>query len=209
MLYAVAVIVAAATLSARAVLVTTNTVIYYGVVNGVSDPTYQLDITYGVTLDSGIYTYNYILSTSPAESIYSFTLGGAPDPINTETMAILNYGGASTTGSGISNDSVGWLWGFNSGVTSAEVSFTSTIAPGFATFTFNDDDILWSSPPPIPAPLPMAPVPEPSSLALLAASAFVYGFFRYRRNYKLSPQRVSRGAQSRAEAFSFEKVSLF
>lgn len=204
MLYAVAVAVTAMALSARAtVIVSTNTVAYTGIVNGTPDPTYQLDITYDVTLDSGVYTYNYLITTAPSESLYSFTLGGAPDPIDTQTMAIQNYGGASVSASGISANSVGWLWGFNSGITTADVSFTTSIAPGFATFTFNDDDILWSSPPPIPAPV-LAPVPEPSTMALLAASALVFGLFRYRRTYKLSPQKV----KAQADAFSFEKVSL-
>src|ERR1700744_2378606 len=117
-LLAVSMITAKAT-----VIVATNTVTYQGLVNGVPNPSYLLNITYDVTLDSGLYTYNYLLSTTPAESIYSFTIGGAPDPINTSTMAIVNYGGASVSGSGFSNNSVGWLWAFNSNISTADVSF--------------------------------------------------------------------------------------
>lgn len=204
-LFTVAVMVAAMALSASAsVVVATNTVTFFGIVDGTNDPAYQLNIKYDVTLNSGVYNYNYLLTTAPGEDLYAFTLGGAPDPIDTQTMAILSYGGASPSASGISSDSVGWIWGFNSGVTSADVSFTSDIAPGTATFTLNDDDIAWTSPPPIPAP-----VPEPSSWALLAASAFVYGFFRFRRTPKLKLQKISVRRESRAEAFSFEKRSLF
>ncbi len=183
MISAVAVALLAVSLvTAKAtVVVATNTVVYQGLVNGVPNPGYLLDITYDVTFNGSLYNYNYLLTTTPSESIYSFTVGGAPDPLNTATMAIVNYGGASVTGSGISNNSVGWLWGFNSGITSADVSFTSQIAPGTATFTLNDDDILWTSPPPIPAP-----VPEPSTLALLGVAAAGFGFFKNRRAVKLN-----------------------
>jgi hypothetical protein len=177
---AVAALLVTGCLTANAtVIVATNTATYEGVVDGTLNSHYLLNITYDVTLDSGIYTYNYLLATVPSEDLYSFTLGGAPDPIDTQTMAIVNYGGASITASGISNDSVGWLWGFNSGVTSADVSYTSTIGPGTATFTLNDDDITWSSPSPLPAP-----VPEPSSLAIMAASVAGLGFLKYRRAAK-------------------------
>lgn len=203
--FAVAAVVAVMALSARAsVVVSTNTVTFYGIVDGTNDPAYQLNITYDVTLNSGVYDYNYLLTTSPAEDLTSFTLGGSPDPIDTQTMAIENYGGASVSGSGISDDSVGWVWGFNSGITSADVSFTSDIAPGSATFTISDDDIAWTSPPPLPAP-----VPEPSSWALLAVSAFVYCLFRIRRTPRLIPQKIPARSETWLEAFSFEKVSLF
>ena len=186
------------------VVVATNTVTFYGIVDGTPNPSYQLNITYDVTLDSGVYTYNYLLSTLPAENLLSFTLGGAPDPLDTQTMAIQNYGGASVSGSGISNDSVGWIWAFNSDVTTTDVSFTSSIAPGLATFTLNDDDIAWTSPPPLPAP-----VPEPTTWALLIVSAVIFGLFRIRRAPKLTPQKISARPEAQSEGFSFEKSFLF
>ena len=68
------------------VVVATNTVVYQGLVNGVPNPNFLLDITYDVTLNNGLYNYNYLLTTTPSEAIYSFTIGGAPDPLNTATI---------------------------------------------------------------------------------------------------------------------------
>jgi len=167
------------------VVIATNTVTYNGIVDGSPDPAYLLNITYDVTFDSGLYTYNYLLSTAPAEDIYAFALGGAPDPINTTGLTITSYGGGSLADSGFDSDSVVWEWGFNSGVTTADVSFTSPIGPEYATFTLNDDDIAWTSPASIPAP-----VPEPSSFALISACAFVYGLFKYRKAIKRNSKKA-------------------
>jgi hypothetical protein len=161
------------------VIIPSTAVTFNGITNGVATSAYQLDITYDVTFSAGLYEYDYTLATSPSENIFSFSLGGAPDPINTTGLFINNYGGAVVGASGTNSVSAAWAWGVLSPVTTTTVSFTSPIGPQLATFTVNDDDIAWTAPPPIPAP-----VPEPSTFALLGASVFVFGLVRYRRAVK-------------------------
>jgi len=173
--------------SARATIITEGTNTYSGIFNGSYNPAYQLTIAYEVTLSSGVYTYDYSLTTTPAEDLTSFTIGGNNNPINTNTLGNMIFGLASPIASGYNSDSVGWLWGFNSGVTADSVGFTSDLPPGLVSYTANDDDIEWSSPDLIPAP-----VPEPSSLALLAGAALIFCFVKYRRPAKLQPQKISR-----------------
>ncbi|HEV2330677.1 MAG TPA: hypothetical protein VGY56_17995 [Verrucomicrobiae bacterium] len=59
--------------------------------------------------------------------------------------------------------------GVSDGVVQSNNCHTSDIAPGYADFTANDDDMAWTSPALLPAP-----VPEPSAFALLVASAFAF-----------------------------------
>jgi hypothetical protein len=107
---------------------------------------------------SSVYTYDYQISTSPGADLTSFTIGDFPTAIG--ATAITLVGGANQ--SGVLSDSVFWDWNpaTDGGLTSAEVAYTSTVAPGLSNFSLNDDVIDWSSPPPIPAP-----VPEPSTVA--------------------------------------------
>lgn len=168
------------------VIIPSTTNLYSGIVNGTLNPAFQLDITYDVTFSGGLYEYDYTLATLPAENIYSFSLGGKPDPINTTGLSINNYGGAVVAASGFNTYSVAWAWGVSSPVTSTTVSFTSPIGPQLATFTVNDDDIAWTAPQPIPAP-----VPEPSTYALLASAVFVFGLLRYRRAAKQNAKKLA------------------
>jgi hypothetical protein len=187
-LIAIAAVLMAAALSARATIITQGTNTYSGDFNGTFYPSYQLTIAYEVTENnSDVYTYDYTLTTTPAEDLTSFTIGGMNDPINTNTMGNLIYGMASPLGSGIRSNSVIWEWGFNSSVSSDTVGFTSDLPPSLVSFTANDDDLEWSSPALIPAP-----VPEPSTYALLAGAALVFGFLKFRRPAKLQPQKISR-----------------
>lgn len=194
-----AVAIASLTGLCRSALAQTNTiiaptnVIFNGVSGGVSLPSYQLDITYDVTFTpaNDLYEYDYTLTTSPSENIYSFSLGGPVDPIDTAGLTITSYGGALPSASGFNSMSVVWGWAESSATTFATISFTSPIGPQLATFTANDDDIAWYAPPPIPAPIPIAPVPEPSTFALLTGLAFVYGLFRYRRAVKQAAKKLA------------------
>jgi hypothetical protein len=163
------------------VVVATNTVNFSGIYNSTPEPSYQLSITYDVTENnSGLYTYNYDLVTTPAEPIYSFSIGGVLDPIDTATMVQSYSLAEGSPASAVLNNSVVWEWAATPpGITSDDVSFTSDLAPGLATFTVSDDDILWNSPGSIPAPV--TPVPEPSAFALLTGLAFGCGLFWYRR----------------------------
>ena len=177
---------------ARAAIIVQGTNTYAGInsLNGLPNPAYQLTIAYEVTESpSDVYTYSYTLTTTPDEDLTSFTIGGNTEPINTQTIGdfAFNYGQALPAGSGFNNFSVGWDWGFNSGITSDTVGFSSDIAPGLGTFTVNDDDIVWNSPSLIPAP-----VPEPSAYALLAGAALMFGLLKYRRPAKLQLQKISR-----------------
>jgi hypothetical protein len=168
------------------VIIPSTNVLFTAIYNDAPAPGYDLSITYDVTQTGSLYEYDYTLNTSPAEDITSFSIGGALDPINTAGLIITAADGAVA---GTNSMSVAWSWGIESGVTNAFVSFTSPIAPEYATFTASDDDLVWTAPPPIPAP-----VPEPSSLAIVAASAFGYGLYRFRRNVKsttLKPKNIS------------------
>jgi hypothetical protein len=168
------------------VIIPSTEVTFNGITNGVATSAYQLDITYDVTFSGGLYEYDYNLVSVPAENIYSFSLGGQVDPIDTAGLNIINYGGAVVGASGFNSDSVAWAWGVSNPALNTTVSFTSPIGPQLATFTVNDDDIAWTAPPPIPAP-----VPEPSTLALLSASAFVFGLAFYRRSVKQNAEKAA------------------
>jgi hypothetical protein len=139
--------------SARAGIIIPPTTVTF---NGNPTPDYVLTITYGVTESASLYTYSYALSVSPGEQLTSFTIGGAPDPVVTDTAVISSYGGADTSLSGITGDSIIYQWDFNAGITTADVSYTSAYGPTLATFTLNGDDDTWGSPPGIPAPIPEA-----------------------------------------------------
>lgn len=170
------------------VIIPSTNVVFTAIYNDAPAPGYDLNITYDVPQTGSLYEYDYTLNTSPAEDITSFSIGGALDPINTAGLTITATGGAVA---GTNSMSVAWSWGIESTVTNVFVSFTSPIAPEYATFTTSDDDLVWTAPPPIPAP-----VPEPSSLAIVAASVsvFGYGLFRYRRAIKsttLKPKTIS------------------
>jgi hypothetical protein len=192
-LAAVGTLLLVASFQARAaVIIATNTIAYEGTSGGNALPSDYLYITYAVNqLSNGSYEYDYDLLTVNPEKLTSFTIGGLGDPIDTQTMAIFNYGSASVTGSGFDSNSVGWVWGFNADVTSDTLSFTSYIAPGYASFTANDDDIEWESTPLtlIPAPVP---VPEPSSYALLGVAACAFCLIGLRRPAKLQTQKISK-----------------
>jgi hypothetical protein len=163
----------AVALSARADIIIPQTSVTF---DGTS-PGYELTIVYEVTLNAGLYTYSYDLSTSPAEPLSSFTIGGNPDPIDTQSVVITAYGGADTLLSGATGNSIVFQWDFNSGITSADVSYTSVNGPRLASFVLNDDDIGWTSPPGIPAP---TPVPEASTIfaGLLTILPLGFGAFR-------------------------------
>lgn len=170
-------LLAAVAFQVRAIIVVpAQTVLFEGVSNGRTLPNDTLFITYEVTeIQTGLYDYNYDLTTCNPEALTSFTIGGAGDPLDTQGMKMLDYGYADKGASGFDSDSVGWDWGFNSDVTYDDVSYTSPVAPSDAAFTVNDDDVEWSSPVLIPAPVSdTAPVPEPSALAFLVASAFAF-----------------------------------
>ncbi|MGH7941266.1 MAG: PEP-CTERM sorting domain-containing protein [Limisphaerales bacterium] len=168
---AIAICIAAVSFPARAqIIIPCETESFVGISDGILQPDYCLYITYGVNeIASGLYQYDYELQTIEPEALTSFTIGGLTDPLDTTGMAMLDYGKTEVGASGFNSDSVGWDWGFNSQVTSDDVSFTSTVAPGYADFTANDDDMEWTSP-----GLIAAPVPEPSTLTLLMASAFAF-----------------------------------
>ncbi len=144
-------------LSARAQIIIPSTLVTF---NGTT-PGFDLSITYEVTENAGLYTYSYNIVTDPSESLSSFTLGGTPDPVDTDSVVITQYGGADTLLSGVTANSIIFGWDFNSGITSADVSYTSVNGPRLATFTLNDHGIGWTSPPGIPAP---TPVPEASTI---------------------------------------------
>jgi hypothetical protein len=190
MCFAVAVAFLAVGYSAQAIVMVlengTNTYSGVDASTGLSDPAYQLTIAYEVTETTGAtpyYTYDYTLTTTPGEDLTAFTIGSNTHPIDTLTIGnyTFNDGLAIPAGSGFNSYSVGWDWGFNSGITSDTVGFSSALAPGLGVYTANDDGIDWSSPSLIPAPVP---VPEPSTYALLAGAILVFGFVKYRRPAK-------------------------
>ena len=154
---AAAVCLLAIGLSAQAQVIIPSTVVNF---TGTT-PGFDLSITYEVTLNAGLYTYSYDIVTDPSEPLSSFTLGGTPNPVFTQSVVITQYGGADPSLSGVTADSIIFGWDFNSGVTSADVSYTSQYGPTYATFTLNDHGIGWTSPPGIPAP---TAVPEASTV---------------------------------------------
>jgi hypothetical protein len=157
---AVAVALAITGLSASAQIIIPPTMVTYeGQSGGVTLPNYFLSITYGVTESAGLYTYTYTLVTTPGEPMLSFTLGGNVDPVFTQSAGISNFGASNPALDGITGNSVVFGWNFIPGVTSDTVAFTSPYGPRLATFTLNDDDILWTSPDAIPAPTPVPEAP--------------------------------------------------
>ncbi|HEY1662562.1 MAG TPA: hypothetical protein VGI03_09105 [Verrucomicrobiae bacterium] len=121
----------------------------------------QLTVAYTVTEAADVYTYDYVISTAPTETLTSFTIGGQNDQVDTDTAAFLNYGKTVAGSDAITDDSIDFVWNANAKVTSDEVSFTSDLGPALYSFTLNDDGIEWQSPPPIAAP---AAVPEASTI---------------------------------------------
>lgn len=152
-------------LSAQAQIIPPTMVTFQGQSGGTTLPNFDLSITYEVTESAGLYTYSYTLVTTPGEPMLSFTLGGNVDPVFTQLAAISNPGATDPALNGITANSVVFGWDFIPGVTSDTVAYTSPYGPTMATFTLNDDDIVWTSPDSIPAPTP-AVVPEaPTVLA--------------------------------------------
>ncbi len=169
-------------LCARASIVIPPTLVDF---NGVPYSSDGLSITYEVTQDSGLYTYSYAFVTTPANPLTSFTLGGALNPVDTQSVFISSYGAADPFLSGVTSDSIIFEWDAGSGVTSDDVSYTSPNAPILATFTVNDDDVEWGSPNSIPAP---AAVPEASTAlagALMILPLSIGAFRALRKNRKL------------------------
>ncbi|HEX3625766.1 MAG TPA: hypothetical protein VH280_10105 [Verrucomicrobiae bacterium] len=169
--FAIAILLLAASIQARAnIIIAPQTVSFVGISNGRAHPNDRLYITYEVDeIRSGIFEYEYDLQTIDPKALTSFTIGGADDPLITTGLSMLDYGHAEENASGFNSDSIGWDWGFNSDVTCDHLSFISDVAPGYADFTANDDDMAWTSP-----ALLAAPVPEPSAFTLLAVSAFAF-----------------------------------
>jgi hypothetical protein len=161
-------------ISARAAIVIPSTTATF---NGVPYSSDGLSITYEVTETGGLYTYSYDLATSPAEYLTSFTIGGSLNSVDTQSVFISSYGGADTSLSGVTENSVIYEWDLSSDITSADVSYTSPNAPTFATFTLNDDGVEWGSPDSIPAP---APVPEASTLLAGALMVLPFGVGAFR-----------------------------
>lgn len=161
-------------LSAHADIVIPSTEVSF---NGIPYFSDALSITYEVTETAGLYTYSYDLATTPAEYLTSFTIGGALNAIDTQSVFISSYGGADPFLSGVTGDSVIYEWDFNSGITSADVSYTSPNAPMFATFTLNGDGVEWTAPDSVPAP---SPVPEASTLLSGALMALPFGVGAFR-----------------------------
>ncbi len=186
-LAAVGTLLFVASFQARAaIIIATNTIAYEGTSGGLPQPNDYLYITYDVQQpdgSGGLYRYDYDLVTDDPDILTSFTIGGPGDPIDTQTMSIFNYGHASVTGSGFNSNSVGWDWGFNASVTSDTLAFNSQIAPGYASFTANDDDIEWESTATTFIPAPM-PVPEPSSFAMFGAAACAFCLFGLHRTVR-------------------------
>lgn len=146
-------------------------------------PGYELTIIYEVTQSAGLYTYSYALSAPAATPLTSFTIGGAPDPVVTESAVITSYGGADTSLSGVTADSIVYQWDFNSGITTADISYTSAYGPTLATFTLNDDGVVWGSPPGIPAPVPEASTILAGILTILPLGFGAFRAWRKDRNF--------------------------
>jgi hypothetical protein len=125
-----------------------------------------LDITYSVTeYNNSFYLYQYELSAPSDDPFTSFTIGGSHDPVLTSSLDITEPG-LSSSDEIENSDSVLWEW--NGDVFSDTVGYTSVYSPGTASFTLNDDDVVWASPPPIPSPdLTSIPAPEPPSSIIL------------------------------------------
>jgi hypothetical protein len=153
---------------------------FIGQSGGTNTP-FDLTITYTVTKSGSSYLYSYSLTTTPLEQLLSFTLGGVTDPVDTQGLAITDLGQTDGALDGVTANSVVFGWDANADVTSDTVGFTSPLAPGFATFTLNGDDILWTSPPPIPAPVPEASTFFAGAIMLLP---FGIGAFRAIRKHR-------------------------
>jgi hypothetical protein len=185
----VAVMFAAIGLSAQAqIIIPSTAVTFTGQSGGSSVPNSTLSITYEVTLSGGLYTYSYILSSPSTDPMLSFTLGGVTDPVDTQTVAFANIGHTDPALNGITANSIVFGWDFSKAVTSDTVSYTSVNGPTLATFTLNDDDVVWGSPSPIPAPTP-AVVPEAPTVLAGAVMLLPFGVGAFRSMKKrLSPK---------------------
>lgn len=145
----------------RSAQATITTIISPTTVNYTTDGT-PLSIIYGVTEDSGLYTYTYDLSSTV--NLSSFTLAAFTDSI------IITGVGVDSAYAAVNANTVVWDWKDQS--TSEDVSFTSDYAPGNYPFSVNDDSISWDSPPTVAAP---APVPEASTVMAGALMLLPFG----------------------------------
>jgi hypothetical protein len=178
----VCIILLALGLSVRAQIIIPSATVTF---NALSNPGYQLSITYEVTDTGGLYTYSYDLVTTPAVKLTSFTIGGTPDPVDIDSVAIQNAGGIDFGNSGAIDGSIDFAWDLNPGTTSSDVSYTSTNAPTMATFTVNDDGLEWGSPASIPAPTAVPEAPTILAGALMILPLGVAGFRALRRDRSL------------------------
>lgn len=178
----VAVMLAALGFSAQAQIIITPTLVTYtGQSGGSPVPNSTLSITYEVTLNAGLYTYSYILTSPAADPMLSFTLGSKVSPVDTQTVVLLNLGQTDPALDGVTATSIVFGWDFNSAVSSDTVSYTSVNGPALNTFTINDDDVVWTSPALIPSPAPAAtPVPEAPTVLAGVMMLLPFGVGAYR-----------------------------
>lgn len=181
--FAVAMMLAVMGISARAQIIPPTTVTFEGQSGGAPLPNYQLAITYEVTESAGLYTYTYTLVTTPGEPLLSFTLGGNVDPVYTQSALISNPGMSAI--SGFTANTFVFGWGLPQDITSDTVAYTSPYGPTMATFTVNDDDIVWTSPASIPAPAPVPEAPTVLAAAMMILPFGVAAFRALRKERKL------------------------
>ena len=162
---------AAIGLSSQAQIIPPTIVTYTGVSNG-QPVENQLSIKYEVTESANLYTYSYTFVTTPGVALSSFALGGPTDPVDTQGIVISNPGLTDPGLDGVTANSIIFGWDIPADVTKDTIAFTSPNAPGYATFSMNDDDIVWTSPPSIPAP---EPVPEPTTVLAGAMMLLPFG----------------------------------
>ena len=165
------------------IIIPSTTVTFAGQSGGTTVP-FNLSITFEVTENAGLYTYSYDLVTTPGEPLHSFTIGGNPNPVDTASAIITDYGEADPILSGVTGNSIIFGWDTSPAVTSDDVAFTSVNGPSFATFVANDDDIVWTSPPLIPAPVPEASTALAGAMMVLPLGVGALRAFRKNRTAK-------------------------